>query len=315
MRLFDVDKLPYEFCQLESRICDIMSASDGKHFLPGGVFYNVESYETTGRLHKRYESHKRYIDIQIILEGTEVISVKDTSELDICEVYDIKKDIMFYHGNSHNTGEEIILKPGMAAVFMPNDGHMPGISIDEECDQHVRKAVIKIPYYPRHNVKYLVMDVDGTLTDGKVYLSSDGVEMKAFNIKDGYGLNVLVCSGKIRPILITGRDSSIVERRADELGISMVFQGVSDKLGKLKEITSDMRRIAYIGDDLNDYDCLRSVKELGGVTGCPADAVEDIRNLVDFVAPHNGGDGAVRDFIEWICDAITENNLESNGNL
>lgn len=149
-------------------------------------------------------------------------------------------------------------------------------------------------------IKYLVMDVDGTLTDGRIYISPSGESMKAFNIKDGYGIHdILIPSGTI-PVIITGRTSDIVLNRCKELGITEVYQGIKDKVAKLNEIVSDFSSVAYIGDDLNDFACMTAVKTAGGAIGCPADAVDKVKDIADFVAAHNGGDGAVRDFIEWI---------------
>lgn len=151
-------------------------------------------------------------------------------------------------------------------------------------------------------IKYLVMDVDGTLTDGKIYMSPSGEVVKAFNIKDGCGIHDILIPAGVIPVIITGRISDIVLNRCKELGITDVFQGVSNKMGKLKEITEELDCVAYIGDDINDLSCMRLVKEAGGVVGCPADAVEKIKELADYIAIHNGGDGAVRDFIEWIVE-------------
>ena len=149
-------------------------------------------------------------------------------------------------------------------------------------------------------MKYLVMDVDGTLTDGKIFMSPSGEAMKAFNIKDGCGIHYILIPALIVPVIITGRSSDIVLNRCRELGITELYQGVSDKIGRLKEITDDLSTVAYIGDDINDLPCMKAVKEAGGIVGCPADAVNKVKDIADFVAVHNGGDGAVRDFIEWI---------------
>lgn len=151
-------------------------------------------------------------------------------------------------------------------------------------------------------IKYLVMDVDGTLTDGKIYMSPSGEAMKAFNIKDGCGIHDILIPSGIIPIIITGRISDIVLKRCKELSISEVHQGQSDKLRKLKEIIADLKSVAYIGDDINDLACMKAIKEAGGIVGCPADAVREVKEVVDFVAGHNGGEGAVRDFIEWIIE-------------
>lgn len=149
-------------------------------------------------------------------------------------------------------------------------------------------------------IKYLFMDVDGTLTDGKIYISPTGEIMKAFNIKDGCGIHDILIPGQIIPVIITGRESAIVLNRCKELGITKVCQDIGDKMKKLKEIASDLSTVAYIGDDINDFACMKAVKEAGGVVGCPRDAVEKVIEIVDFVSPHKGGDGAVRDFIEWL---------------
>lgn len=149
-------------------------------------------------------------------------------------------------------------------------------------------------------IKYLVMDVDGTLTDGKIYMGAHGEMMKAFNIKDGCGIHDIAIPGGIIPVIITGRTSEIVKKRCGELGIQQVYQGIKNKIEQLNSIADDLSQVAYIGDDINDLSCMIPVKEAGGVVGCPADAVERVKEISDFVARHNGGDGAVRDFIEWI---------------
>ena len=149
-------------------------------------------------------------------------------------------------------------------------------------------------------IKYLVMDVDGTLTDGKIYMGAHGEMMKAFNIKDGCGIHDIAIPGGIIPVIITGRTSEIVKKRCGELGIQQVYQGIKNKIEQLNIIADDLSQVAYIGDDINDLSCMIPVKEAGGVVGCPADAVERGKEISDFVALHNGGDGAVRDFIEWI---------------
>ena len=149
-------------------------------------------------------------------------------------------------------------------------------------------------------IKYLVMDVDGTLTDGKIYMGAHGEMMKAFNIKDGCGIHDIAIPGGIIPVIITGRTSEIVKKRCGELGIQQVYQGIKNKIEQLNSIADDLSQVAYIGDDINDLSCMIPVKEAGGVAGCPADAVERVKEISDFVALHNGGDGAVRDFIEWI---------------
>ncbi len=144
------------------------------------------------------------------------------------------------------------------------------------------------------------MDVDGTLTDGKIYVSATGEIMKAFNVKDGYAIAHMCPEMGILPVIITGRQSQIVEMRAKELHITELHQGVKDKATVLNEILqktgNKIAEVAYIGDDLNDLDCMINC----GIKGCPSDAVEEVRNQADYVCKLRGGDGAVREFIEWI---------------
>ncbi|CBK73307.1 3-deoxy-D-manno-octulosonate 8-phosphate phosphatase, YrbI family [Butyrivibrio fibrisolvens 16/4] len=154
------------------------------------------------------------------------------------------------------------------------------------------------------DIKYLVLDVDGTLTDGCVYMGETGELCKAFNIKDGYGIVHIAAPAGIIPIIITGRKSDIVLNRCKELGITNIHQGVSDKLAKLKGILSanggTLAKCAYMGDDLNDMTVMEAIKAEGGLLGCPADAAEEIIGISDYVSKKDGGRGAVREFIEWL---------------
>jgi 3-deoxy-D-manno-octulosonate 8-phosphate phosphatase (KDO 8-P phosphatase) len=157
-----------------------------------------------------------------------------------------------------------------------------------------------------NRIKLLILDVDGTLTDGKVYMGEKGEVMKAFDIKDGYGLRNILPMHEIRPVIITGRKSRILEKRCEELNITMFFQGVDNKLKIFKEIALResicINETAYVGDDLHDMECMLYIKDGGGILGCPADAVEKIKDICDFVSSKNGGNGAVREFIEFICE-------------
>ena len=149
-------------------------------------------------------------------------------------------------------------------------------------------------------VKYLVMDVDGTLTDGKIYMGNDGEMMKAFSIKDGCGIHDIAIPSGIVPVIITGRKSKILENRCAEIGITEIYQGVSNKVERLKTITEELKDVAYIGDDINDLSAMMIIKENGGIIGCPKDAEVDVTKLANFISSRDGGDGAVREFIEWL---------------
>ncbi len=154
-------------------------------------------------------------------------------------------------------------------------------------------------------IKILVMDVDGTLTDGKIYISSQGEIMKAFSVKDGLGIAKLHSKG-IVPVIITGRNSQIVTERAKELNITEVIQGVHDKVKVLSQVAEkykcDLNEIAYIGDDENDLECMK----ICGIKGCPNDAEKAIKDVADFICNRRGGDGAVREFIEYLLDFQTK---------
>lgn len=152
------------------------------------------------------------------------------------------------------------------------------------------------------SIELLVMDVDGTLTDGRIYIGAQGEVMKAFDVRDGYAIAHILPQLGITPVIITGRSSAIVEQRAKELKITELYQGVADKLTKLKEVAEKFGvsadAVAYIGDDLNDLDCIRYC----GITACPADAVPEVQNAVDYICNHDGGRGAVREFISFLMN-------------
>ena len=149
--------------------------------------------------------------------------------------------------------------------------------------------------------KILVMDVDGTLTDGKIYIGSEGEMFKAFNVKDGLGISKLH-SNNIIPVIITGRKSEINRIRSKELRIEEIYQGENNKIERIKDIVRRYRcslsEVAYIGDDDNDLQCMRAC----GFSGCPSDAIESVKEAVDMVCAKSGGQGAVREFIEYILD-------------
>lgn len=151
-------------------------------------------------------------------------------------------------------------------------------------------------------IKYLIMDVDGTLTDGKIYMGPNGEAMKAFSIKDGYVINYILKPAGITPVIITARKSSIVQNRCDELGILEVHQGSLDKLSTLKKIVGqdELSNCAYFGDDIIDIRCMMPIKEAGGIVACPADAVREVKQLADYVCINKAGEGALREFSEWL---------------
>jgi 3-deoxy-D-manno-octulosonate 8-phosphate phosphatase (KDO 8-P phosphatase) len=149
------------------------------------------------------------------------------------------------------------------------------------------------------NIRMLVLDVDGVLTDGKLYFDHDGNEMKAFNSRDGLGMKALQRCG-IEVAVISGRKSKVVARRMAQLDIQHVYEGRDDKLNAflhLLEVTGlDAQQICFAGDDWIDLPVLRRV----GLAVSVADAEDRVKQQVHWITKRNGGDGAVRE----ICNLI-----------
>ncbi len=147
--------------------------------------------------------------------------------------------------------------------------------------------------------KMVIMDVDGTLTDGKINVTTTGEHFKSFSTRDGLGI-ILLHKFNIIPVIITGAQSLAVTKRADMLNIKEVHQGVKDKTlvyTKIKEkYNLKDEEIAYIGDDLNDYTVMVQV----GLRCCVADGVPEIKKIANFITEQNGGNGAVRDLVNFI---------------
>ncbi len=153
-------------------------------------------------------------------------------------------------------------------------------------------------------IKLLLLDVDGVMTDGGVYFSEKGDELKKFNILDGYGIVKLQRHG-IRVGIITGRVSQVVTRRANELGITEVHQNLENKLEAYERIKTKLglqdSEIAYVGDDEPDV----PVMEKAGFSASPANAVDGVRRRADYVCRRRGGDGAVREVIDLVLGSRT----------
>ena len=160
-------------------------------------------------------------------------------------------------------------------------------------------------------VRLAVFDVDGVLTDGKLYFLPDGSEFKTFNTLDGHGIKMLMASG-VRTAIITGRSSPVVERRAKNLGITHLFQGREDKLVALDELLAELglgyEEVAYLGDDLPDLPAIRRA----GLGMAVPSADPFVRQHADGVTQARGGEGAAREFCELILRA--QGNLEAAQN-
>lgn len=151
-------------------------------------------------------------------------------------------------------------------------------------------------------VRFLLLDVDGVLTDGGLYYGNAGEEMKRFHVRDGAGIAIAQQAG-IEVGLLTGKTSELVERRAADLGLKRVRQGALDKVPALMEMLGDgafpLNEVAYMGDDVLDLPVIRRV----GLSACPADAHELVRSRVHYVCAAPGGRGAVRELIDMILRA------------
>ena len=155
-------------------------------------------------------------------------------------------------------------------------------------------------------VKLAIFDVDGVLTDGRLYFLPDGSEFKTFNTLDGHGIKMLIASG-VQTAIISGRKTPVVERRSQNLGIQHLFQGREDKLVVLDDLLAELglsyEQVAYLGDDLPDLPVIRRV----GLGMAVASADGFVRQHAHGVAQARGGEGAAREFCELI--------LRAQGNL
>ena len=147
-------------------------------------------------------------------------------------------------------------------------------------------------------IKLFATDVDGTLTDGCMWYGDNGLELKKFNFRDGHGFQLLREAG-IKTAIITSETTAIVQKRANKLKVDYLSMGNHNKLDYMKkvcnELSIELSEVAYIGDDINDSNLLRSV----GFAACPADAHLDVKSIDNIqILSTNGGCGAVREFID-----------------
>jgi len=155
-------------------------------------------------------------------------------------------------------------------------------------------------------VRLIAFDVDGVFTDGRFYLSDDGVESKAFHTQDGFGIRQLITAG-ISVAVISGRRSGAVEQRMQELGVPYIVQGCKDKVAALDAILAELGittdECAYVGDDVPDLPLLRHV----GVSIAVANAIATVRMQCDYLTTASGGAGAVREACELLLSTQGSN--------
>lgn len=161
---------------------------------------------------------------------------------------------------------------------------------------------VKNPQRILRDVKLLATDVDGVLTDAGMYYGESGEELKKFHTRDGMGMKLLQAEGVITA-MITMENTKIVRRRGIKLGIPEVFQGAKDKVAVLCHLSEKYgipyKQMAYIGDDVNDVEALKTV----GFAAAPADCVKQVRKVVHYLCKKKGGEGAVREVIDKILVA------------
>lgn len=149
-------------------------------------------------------------------------------------------------------------------------------------------------------IKYLFTDCDGVLTDSGVYYNHDGEVMKRFSVRDGMGVERLRNIVNIETGIITGERSLSVMKRAEKLKIIELHLGIKDKLTHILKIVErldlKLEEIAYIGDDLNDYEVMAA----SGLSACPADAMYEIKSIADYICKNKGGEGAFREYADLI---------------
>lgn len=151
-----------------------------------------------------------------------------------------------------------------------------------------------------NNIKFLVLDVDGTLTDGGIYISESGEEMKKFNTKDGRGIMELMKVGVEVGFISAAVSGKIVRQRASMLKIKYFYSGNADKVEILSqwldELDLSFSEVAFIGDDINDAKIMNKV----ALSAAPSDALIELKNIADIVLEKNGGQGCVREFIDRV---------------
>jgi 3-deoxy-D-manno-octulosonate 8-phosphate phosphatase (KDO 8-P phosphatase) len=149
------------------------------------------------------------------------------------------------------------------------------------------------------HLKLLMLDVDGVLTDGKIIYNDRGEELKAFDVRDGHGIKLLMRSG-VKVVLITGRKSRVVVHRARDLGITQVYQKATNKVEVYEKILRQKklvdREVGFVGDDLVDIPVLRRA----GFSATVSDAIPEVKKIVDYITTKRGGEGAVREICELL---------------
>jgi N-acylneuraminate cytidylyltransferase len=218
---------------------------------------------------------------------------------------------MVENGAIYITSRQRLLKTGVRLSGSIATFEMPAETyheLDDPMDWTIVEAILNAPTVTPivldrlKDIKLLVMDVDGVLTDAGMYYSEQGEELKKFNTRDGKGVEILRHAG-IKTAIITGEDTEIVSRRGKKLKIDAVCQGITDKGKELQDLARamgvELREVAYIGDDINDIEAM----SIAGFSACPVDAVPQVTGMVDYICRTEGGKGCVREMADLIIKA------------
>ncbi len=218
------------------------------------------------------------------------------------------------NGAFYVTSREALLSTGnrvsgrIHAVEMPEDTF---VEIDEPSDWPIVEGLLarrldsdgRDWVSPRRDIRLFLTDCDGCLTDGGMYYSELGDELKRFDTRDGMGFQLLNEAG-IKTGIVTSEDRELNRRRAEKLRLDYLVQGCSDKLSAVRAICGEMgitlANVAYMGDDVNDLLVLRAVCEAGGISACTSDADSSVLVVANYISKYTGGHGAVRDVCEHI---------------
>lgn len=215
---------------------------------------------------------------------------------------------VYYHNLTHlldqkgisvSQFENIILIPKVR-ILEPTPTELVKISdyFDISIDLLIRKPLKQFNKILEADIQLLILDVDGTLTDGGMYFTESGDMMKKYNTKDGMAIKGLVKAGFQVGIISHSHQRKMVENRAEMLGIQNVYVGSENKLeilnGWLQSLKINLNQVAYIGDDINDAEIMKAV----GISACPKDAIASIKNLADIILERDGGKACVREFID-----------------
>ena len=175
------------------------------------------------------------------------------------------------------------------------------IEIDEQHDWNNVETMLIKSRTPSKNIKMLIMDCDGTLTNGKATYDNNGNITKEFNMRDGMG-HKLIRESDIKQVIISGSLEELIQRRGDKLQLDHVILDSHDKVTDIKPILEkhgiSWDNVAYIGDDINDYEIMKKC----GFTACPNDALPKIKNIVDYICDRKGGDASVRELMDVILN-------------